>query len=138
MLERKFPSLAGTPYRVTSPASREYNCIAYAARDNTRFWWPHEQAYWPEGLPKEETIEAMVLAFESLGYERSNSVDREEGKEKVAIYADGDSPKHAARQLHSGLWTSKLGSSVDIAHTLEGLEGTEYGRAVCILERARP
>ena len=56
---------------------------------------------------------------------------------KVAVYALGRKPTHAARQLDSGNWTSKLGRSVDIEHQLEGLEGEEYGKVVQYLRCPR-
>jgi hypothetical protein len=37
-LEALFPRLRGTAYRITSPASEVYNCIAWAAGD-TEHWW---------------------------------------------------------------------------------------------------
>ena len=42
----------------------------------------------------------------------------EPGFEKVALYALGGVPKHAARQLSSGRWSSKLGDLEDVEHTL--------------------
>ena len=44
-------------------------------------------------------------------------------------------PKHAARQLPSGRWTSKLGFLEDIEHALHDLEGTEYGAVVLVMKR---
>ncbi|HEY7428267.1 MAG TPA: hypothetical protein VH682_28795 [Gemmataceae bacterium] len=35
-----FPRLNGTAYRITSPASDVYNCIAWAAGETNRWWWP--------------------------------------------------------------------------------------------------
>ena len=44
----------------------------------------------------------------------------------MVLYADGDSPKHMARQLPDGMWTSKCGAGEDITHyTLDALES--YG-----------
>jgi hypothetical protein len=39
-LEDVFPGLQGTAYRVTSPADRGYNCIAWAAGVTDDWWWP--------------------------------------------------------------------------------------------------
>ncbi len=57
--------------------------------------------------------------------------------EKVAIYEDAQGkPTHMARQLDSGLWTSKLGEAWDIVHhALEGIEGQQYGRATLAMRR---
>jgi hypothetical protein len=80
--------------------------------------------------PREETIAAFKKAFSAFGYEVCEHGKYEEGFRKIAVYAKGDKPKHAARQLESGQWTSKLGRSFDIEHSLEALEGTHYGRVV--------
>src|SRR5713101_10154879 len=46
------PALAATgAYRVTSPATRNYNCVAWAASRTDRWWWPSPFAYWPAGVP---------------------------------------------------------------------------------------
>ena len=122
---------------VTSPITPTYNCIAWAAGDTRRFWWPQDQVYWPPGAVREETIDAFVHAFATLGYSVCDTAEREDGIEKVAIYAIGDEPKHAARQLESGTWTSKLGCDVDIEHPLDGVAGDVYGHVVRVLQRPR-
>ena len=58
--------------------------------------------------------------------------------EKVALYARAGEPTHAARQLSSGRWTSKLGPEEDLEHSLEGLAGPAYGVVVQILKRPIP
>src|SRR5437660_11343200 len=113
-LERIFPGLRGRDYRVTSPRDDDYNCIAWAVGDTTQWWWPIEAAlrrrfYWPPGIPREETLEAFRQAFATLGYGACNDDRLEPGYEKVALFALMGAPKHAARQLPSGRWTSKLG-----------------------------
>ncbi|HUW66401.1 MAG TPA: hypothetical protein VMW83_17210, partial [Spirochaetia bacterium] len=115
-----FPRLKTTPFSITSQEDNQYNCIAGAANDYSRWWWPNQYAYWPEGVSEEETVDAFVEAFNTLGYEVCNSDTIEPGFEKIALYVSKDGrPAHAARQLSSGLWTSKLGPSWDIEHTLD-------------------
>jgi hypothetical protein len=59
--------------------------------------------------------------------------------EKVALFADpAGIPTHAARQLASGQWTSKLGQAEDIEHELRALEGEIYGVVALILKRPLP
>ena len=61
----------------------------------------------------------------------------EPGVEKIAIFSDtaGD-PRHAARQLPSGAWTSKLGDHVDIEHTdVNAVGGLLYGEATVYMRR---
>jgi len=137
-LEGWFPSLRGTPYEITSPASLVYNCPAWAVNDQERWWWPDEmmQGYWPSGAPREETLEAVVAAYALLGFVQCEGADREPGFEKIAIYACGSEPTHAARQLPDGRWASKCGEFEDITHeNLAAVEGQEYGSVCLILRR---
>ncbi|MFM6208993.1 hypothetical protein, partial [Planktothrix sp.] len=116
-LEVKWPNLSRTDYQVTSPKSQEYNCFAWAAAENDRWWQPipGEQFYWPEGVPQEETITAYIQAYQTLGYEICQGDGLEVGYQKIAIYVDSSgTPTHAARQLVNGKWTSKLGWLEDI------------------------
>jgi hypothetical protein len=122
-LEEAFPGLAANGYQVTSPSDSDYNCIAWAAGDSHAWWWPGQDAgkeYWPPGVPRERTRDAFVAAFASLGYTICESDDVESGYEKIALFAAVDGrPTHAARQLPSGRWTSKLGKAEDIEHRLQ-------------------
>lgn len=104
-LEIKWPKLSIAGYQVTSPKSEEYNCFAWAVEENDRWWQPipGEQFYWPDGVPQEETLEAYVQAYQTLGYERADNEILETGYQKIAIYVDlNDIPTHAARQLPNG------------------------------------
>jgi hypothetical protein len=136
-IEAAFPALTARKYEVTSPATFDYNCIAYAAGDEVNWWWPDPMnvAHWPAKAPREETIEAFVEAFRLLGYELSPDDAPRDGFEKVAIFALGQLPTHAARLHRGGYWISKLGVSEDIRHDLKDLEGDVYGRVVCVLQR---
>lgn len=135
-IEGTFPSLSRTGYSLTSPASPDYNCIAWAAGETERWWWPNPFAYWPAAAPTEETLEAFTRAFAAVGFAPCDHPDLEQGFEKVAIYADGTGkPTHAGRQLPSGRWTSKLGRGEDIEHDLAGLDGAAYGTVAKVLKR---
>jgi hypothetical protein len=130
------PRLKADNYRLTSSASWEYNCIAWAAGVLDAWWWPAPGRYWPAGVPREETLAAFLAAFGTLGYQPATSVDPEAGIEKVVLYALDEKPTHAARQLPNGLWTSKLGPSIDIEHAAPDIVGGgEYGEVVAILAR---
>ena len=85
-------------------------------------------------------MESLIALFESEGYELWESVDAEPGFQKVAIYADSEGPTHAAVQLPSGEWSSKLGIEwEDVAHesteTVGGRPG--YGDVAAVLRRPR-
>ena len=130
-------------FTVTSPASPDYNCIAWAAEDTSRWWWPDAFGlyYWTEQAPRVETLEAFVAVFRSLGYEPCEDRRLEAGLQKIAIFVDSRGrPTHAARQLDNGNWTSKLGQQVDIEH--DGLSdfppGCAYGTVARIMRRRKP
>ena len=137
-LEQYFPDLGHTAYRRASPATAEYNCIAWAAHDQGQWWWPDVmgQGYWPPGAAREETLQAFEEAYGTLGFTRCESQDFESGFEKVAVYAKKSVPTHAARQLPDGRWTSKLGPLEDIDHdVLDAVEGDLYGEVALLLKR---
>ncbi|NJJ41555.1 hypothetical protein HCB82_20610 [Paenibacillus sp. 7028] len=139
-LENHFPNLRYTPWSLTSPRTPEYNCIAWAASENDRWWWPDKAglAYWPDEVPREVTLDAFIAAYGTLGYKTCDDDKLESGFEKIAIYIDNwGNPTHAASQLASGAWTSKCGNSNDITHTLDGLKDSEYGRVGQIMKRLR-
>ena len=117
-LERKFPNLVGTNYRITSPATEAYNCIAWAVGDMSRWWWPTDpRGYWPVDAPKSLSVFAFVEAFQLCGFEVAKNCNLESGLEKLVIYTKLQEPTHAAGQLSGGDWTSKLGNFVDILPT---------------------
>jgi hypothetical protein len=139
-LESLFPALRGSVYKVTSPPDDTYNCVAWAAEDTKRWWWPDldPKRHWPVGIPRLESLEAFESAFSSLRYTVCNHDGVEIGLDKIALFADADGfPLHVARQLPGGRWTSKLGELQDIEHALHDLEGTEYGSVVRIMQRPR-
>jgi len=135
--ESLFPDLARTGFRITSTPNPAYNCIAWAVGETTKWWWPDPDGfdYWPPGIPRERTVPAFVQALATVGFSPCDYDSLEPGWEKVAIYATGEGPTHAARQLPIGAWTSKLGPDDDIEHTLMGLCGLAYGSVVEFLRR---
>lgn len=133
-LDTIFSRLSHGKYKITSAESRRYNCIAFAAGETNRWWWP-VGAYWPPNIPREETISCFILAFQALGYRLCEEGTHEPDFEKVALYVDeNNAPTHMARQLQNGLWASKCGSLEDIEHVkLDAL--SEYGTVVRFLKR---
>ncbi|MFA5747375.1 MAG: hypothetical protein WC926_04900 [Candidatus Paceibacterota bacterium] len=139
VLESKFPQLSITGYKITSPSTPSYNCIAWAAKDDTRFWWPRDDEdgyYWPDGIEKKETIEVFIEAYRSVGFDICDNADFDNHYEKIAIYVNSNGvPTHGARMLDEKTWTSKLGQSFDISHTIDGLNGDEYGSPKVFMRR---
>lgn len=139
-LERDWPNLSTTEYRITSSHTPNYNCLAWAIQEDDRWWspLPEDDYYWPEGVPREVSIIAFVKAYETLGFSVCETGELEENIEKLAIDVTSDSkPQHIARQLSSGLWASKLGRLEDIEHELNGLNGKLYGTVQKFMARER-
>jgi hypothetical protein len=145
-VEGDFPALSEHNSYVTSHATKHYNCIAWAAGEDFRRWWPDPMGvgFWPASAPREVTMQAFLVAFATLGFEPCGDGAFEAGVEKIVLMGRGDAtgwivPTHAARQLESGAWTSKLGSLEDIRHeTVDVIEGPLYGEAVEYMSRPRP
>jgi hypothetical protein len=143
-LASKYPNLVADGGIKTSNQDPAYNCIAWAAQNDTQWWWQPGGGtgiYWPPGVLDDFSFQCFVELFEKMGY-----VDcledhlLESGYEKVAIYADDDGEfTHVAKQLPSGAWTSKLGPDEDVQHNSpHGLEGrSAYGSVKRILKRRR-
>jgi hypothetical protein len=129
----QLPNLTDSNSKQTSPATEQYNCIAWAAGDNTKWWQPTEgvpfyKPYWPPGVPREVTVNAFVTAFNLLGYEVCGTFELEDNYLKVVLYAKDGTPTHMARQLSDGRWASKLGPLQDIEHlNLNDVSGPTYG-----------
>jgi hypothetical protein len=104
VLESLFPGLADSSFQITSPASRDYNCIAWAASDQSAWWWPdddpdNDAVWWPTGVPRKETLAAFIAAYGTIGYTPCADAEFQVGQEKIAIFARDDGrPTHAARQ----------------------------------------
>jgi hypothetical protein len=139
-METAFPLLAGTLYSEESPSTDIYNCIAFAFGDTHKWWWPRGGfgIYWPDGFPMSDDVEVLVRVFNTYGFFACPDGTYEQGFEKVVIYSNGGKFKHAARQLESGRWASKLGEEQDIEHELpEHLNSSIYGTATEFLRRPR-
>jgi hypothetical protein len=137
------PNLSPDSYQITSPATEDYNCIAWAAESDD--WWDptDPDMYWLEEVPRELTLDAFTQLYQTLGYMPCDNVELEPGFQKVAIYTKPSGelygvPTHVARQLPNGRWTSKLGNLEDIEHELDGLRGFYYGAVAQVLKRETP
>src|ERR1017187_7002374 len=126
-----FPDLKSPDYLVTSPATRRYNCLAWAAGETGRRWEPDALGiyYWPPDVPRAVTMEAFIQAYGTLGFNPCFfDTSLVPGTEKIALFgikqADLMVPTHAALQLETGRWTSKLGDFEDISHvSVEAVNG---------------
>ena len=136
-IDNTFPNIRPDEYTITSGPSEDYNCIAWAAGDDTT-WWSHQPGYrWPN-VARTPTVESLVALFAEMGYKVCDSVLLEGDYDKVAIYGKAGLWTHAARQLTKGRWTSKLGVWEDIEHTTpDDLSSELYGTVHCIMRKKR-
>src|SRR4030042_2918871 len=107
------------PDQITSPETNDYNCIAWAAGDDRHWWEPDPMGlyYWPPNAPRLWTIDALTKAYETIGFIVCQNGNPQEGFIKIALFTDVyNIPKHAARLLPTGKWTSKCGPAEDIEH----------------------
>jgi hypothetical protein len=98
--------------------------------------------FWPHGVSRKDNLEAFMAAYATRGYRLCYDGSLQDGLEKVALFGkkQGDAviPTHAALQLETGEWTSKLGSCEDVRHAkVEDVCGLLYGSVVCFLSRPR-
>lgn len=143
--QHELPNLTVDNCEVKSKATKRYNCIAWAAGENFRNWWPDSWGvgYWPHGISRKVTLENFIKAYGTLGFMLCFDGSLEAGFQKIALYGKGPSgaelPTHAALQLESGQWTSKLGPFEDVYHASpEDANGPTYGTVICYLRRPRP
>lgn len=118
-----------------------YNCIAWAADDKSQNWWPHpwddKDYYWPDGVARTNDMVAFEAGYATLGFSKCDGPEQEDGFTKIAVFAKGGEPKHAARLVRDGVWTSKLGELDDIEHSLNALGGSDYGEPVLFMKKPK-
>jgi hypothetical protein len=136
--ESDFPHLGN--WVQTSDATNTYNCVSYAAGDDTRWWdpLPPGHYYWPDGVGVglAYSLERYIALYEHLGYTACQDGSLDPDKDKIVLYANQSGYfEHAARQLPDGKWTSKMDIDEDITHdTPRSLAGSRYGEPVLFME----
>ena len=131
-----FPKLANENFAIVGEPSEQYNCIAYAAGDTGKWWWPDGISYWPPYAARDNRMESLAEMFAGLGYEQCADSGVESGYQKVALYEAEGKFQHAAAQLPNGRWRSKMGQGPVIEHrSPESLSGGMYGDATITMRR---
>lgn len=140
-IESLFPNLKDAGYEKSSDYSEDYNCFAFAARETTCRLDPagYADCDWPDNILPTRFLASFLELYRGYGFEVCANGDLEDGYEKIAIYTnDEGKATHAARQLESGKWVSKIGDLEDIEHnTLQSLEGF-YGKLAKFMKRPIP
>ncbi|MBI5237788.1 MAG: hypothetical protein HY887_05125 [Deltaproteobacteria bacterium] len=128
------------PDQITSSESVDYNCIAWAAGDDKHWWEPDlmQIYYWPPKAPRLWTLDAVIKAYETIGFVVCKNGTLEAGFTKIALFVNAFTfPTHAARLLPTGRWTSKCGDKEDIEHDLIEVCGPpfNYGNIACYMKK---
>jgi hypothetical protein len=141
-----FPKLAVDGWHKTSEETTDYNCFAFALHDEDDWYSPLPISgyYWPaDKIAMNTSIPTMVDLYRyEGGFEPCENGEYEEGFEKIALYINQrGNVTHAARQISRSMWTSKLGTMIDIEHRLlssledAGITDDEYGKVAQFLKR---
>lgn len=139
-IEQAFPGLRGTAWAIKSRYTKRYNCLAWAAREKHRRW-DTSNAYWPAGVSRLSGFAYLVGAFQAEGFSvcnKSACQKYDQNYDSIVLYQLNVRGTHAARLLHNGMWSSKLGDAEDIQHqTPEAVGGTIYGQPSVYMKRKR-
>jgi hypothetical protein len=128
-----FPGLKNDKqFNITSPIDHSYNCLAWATQKKDVFMWPFnpmlDGCAWPHHDESTE-LHNLFEFYKGFGFSECDTWEFDAKFIKISLYHIDGQFTHAARQLRSGLWTSKLGSSWDISHdTPFSIEGSVYGK----------
>ena len=132
-----FPNLANEEFKIIGDPTDQYNCIAYAAGDSTKWWWPDGINYWPSWATLDNRMESLKEVFAGQGYEQCHNSTAEEGYQKVALYGFPGGFEHAALQMPNGPWRSKMGQGPIIEHhSPESLSDGMYGSPTIYMRRS--
>lgn len=145
-LIRHFPSLASDPnFRINSPSTASYNCIAWAMGFEKR-WVSYcsdpivnavaiRFIWWPQGVQVSNHRDALIQAFEVLGFEITQDNDYDPYYDKVVLYCKGSYWTHASRIVANGIEHSKFGELWDAYHSHDIFRGTDYGEPFAFMQR---
>lgn len=129
-----------------SPATPDYNCIAWAYKMFDDRWMQPPSGnplsldaicWWPDDISADPASpEGLKEVFEKAGFVECQSWEHEKGFVKVALYQKDDKWTHAARECRTKQsWMSKLGRVNDIYHKNPfTIEGSAYGHVYCFMK----
>lgn len=142
-----FPDLTDdVNFEILSPETPVYNCIAWAMQLTDRWVsiYDYPGFWWPDGVEKSMSVNALVHAFEAVGFTLCDNNHFEEGFDKVVLYKDeyADKWTHASRIMSDTSEHSKFGQSWDGTHshnvlcrTGPGHEEESYGVPYAFMKR---
>ena len=137
-LIREFPQLGGDKhFEIKSDENVVYNCIAWAM-GVSNCWVDYYLVpghWWPSGVARENTPEALIAAFQAVGFTIMDDYSYDGSIDKVVLYKVGNKWTHASRLLGEGVEYSKFGPRWDATHGRGVFHGTIYGDAYACMGR---
>ena len=133
------PLKSDVNFKLSSPFSFQYNCIAFAMGMTDR-WVDHGDIPWHWWPPVERgsSVEHLKNAFRYFGFEECGMDDTiDDQYDKVALYQLADCWTHAARIVASGIFHSKFGESYDGYHSSGDVLQAQYGNVCLIMRRLK-
>ncbi len=126
-------------FKLLSPFSFQYNCIAFALGMTDR--WVDPSAipwhWWPP-IEKGPDIDHLKNAFKYFGFEECGMDDEvDELYDKIALYHIANHWTHAARIVADGICHSKFGESYDGYHSSGNVLQAQYGDVCLIMRRLK-
>jgi len=136
LIEKSFPNSYKEPFEITSSETPDYNCLAWALNDNSKWYESDDDYFWFNDIARDNLLTTIQKIFENLGFHQTNFAKYQIDYERIALFSiDNNECSHLARQIDEDKWTSKLGSSYDVNHSIKSIENGIYGNAVIFLER---
>lgn len=137
-----FPQLKDdVNFEILSPRTPVYNCIAWAMQLNDRWVDPCmiPGHWWPDGVVKSPSPDALIQAFEAVGFTITTDCSIEEGFDKVVLYKDQAKERwtHASRLIEESIEHSKFGEEWDGSHSANSISGVTYGAPYCYMKRSK-
>lgn len=126
-------------FRLMSPFTYQYNCIAFAIGMQDRWVDPANLPWhwWPP-VAKGITVDHLVKVFQYFGFEDCGIDDSiDEKYDKIAIYQNAGHWTHAARIIADGIYHSKFGASYDGVHSRVDVLQAQYGDVAIIMRRLK-
>lgn len=141
-LIRDFPGLKDdVNFEILSPQTPVYNCIAWAMRLNDRWVDPYMVPghWWPDGVVKSMSPDALIQAFEAMGFTITADCSIEEDFDKVVLYKDPTKEQwtHASQLIKDSIEHSKFGEEWDGSHSFNSITGIIYGVPYCYMKRCK-
>ena len=137
-----FPLLKGdVNFEILSPETPIYNCIAWAMQFNDR--WvsigDYPGYWWPDGVAKNMSSDALIKAFEAVGFSVTSDCKIEKDFDKVVLYKNDKTNEwtHASRIVADAIEHSKFGQLWDGSHSTNSISGIVYGTPYCYMKRSK-